>query len=225
MKYFIANWKAHKTIFQAVDWMQQFTKALYSSPALEALKANEFTIIICPPFPFISDLKNNTLKIPNLFIGAQDVSMFHEGSHTGEVTASSLNGLVEYVIVGHSERRADCNEDELIIASKVEQLQQNKLKPIQCIRGGQDTICALAALVAFEPVDAIGTGKNMNVAQVVEMKKKCALQPGQSFIYGGSVTPEDCREYLESPEIEGFLVGTASLDPHEFLNIIQTAVR
>jgi triosephosphate isomerase len=224
MKYVIANWKENKTVYQAVDWIHQFTKMLHDNSVHEALKANQLKIIICPALPFIPYFKQITLKIPNVDVGAQNVSHLEEGSHTGEVSASMLNGLVEYTIVGHSERRSILHETEEELSQKIAQLKKNQIHTILCVRNEKDSIYEDADLVTFEPVEAIGSGHNMSVDEVLQVRQKLSIKPHQLFLYGGSVTPENCHEYLQNAQIDGVLIGKASLDPTSFFQLAEGAL-
>ncbi|MEO6508399.1 MAG: triose-phosphate isomerase family protein, partial [Patescibacteria group bacterium] len=154
-------------------------------------------------------------------IGTQDISQFEQGSHTGEVTASMIYDSFKYTIVGHSERRNQLMESEGMIVKKLEQLQLNHMTSILCVRNEQDTLYKHPSLIAFEPVEDIGTGHSMSVDEVLEMKKKLQLNPNQLFLYGGSVNQDTCVQYIKKPEINGFLVGTAALEPAKFIGILQ----
>ncbi len=220
MKYIIGNWKAHKDIFQAVEWAEEFKKLVEgSSELLALLNNNVLKIIICPPFPFIYLLKQFVMKIPNIEIGSQDISQFDEGSYTGEVTASGLRHIISHSIIGHSERRKEVDETEEVILRKVQQLSQYSLQCILCIRNENDLNYQAASFVAYEPINSIGSGHNMNVEDVINMKQRLKLWPEQKFIYGGSVNHQDCQEYFQTEEIDGLLIGKASLDPQELVSI------
>ncbi len=223
MKYFIANWKAHKTIYEALDWIKIFTKVLSTDEdLLVKLSQNQIKIIVCPPSLYLYFLKQHIKEFNNVHIGTQDISMFEQGSYTGEVSASMLKPHIEYSIVGHSERRKEFHENETMIESKVKLLNKNAVTSILCVRNQHDSLYQSADLIAFEPVEAIGTGRNMSIQDVIEIKKTLNLQPHQPFIYGGSITAQDCREYKEGDEVDGFLIGKASLDAKEFIQIIKT---
>lgn len=228
MKYFIANWKAHKTIFQSVEWIQNFTKYIKASPSVMAgLSQDKIQIIICPPFPYIPLLHQYAVSmktlhgVANVYVGAQDVSQCKDGSYTGEVTATMLQELVNFAIVGHSERRANFKEEDTMLQNKVSNLAQVEIKSILCIGNEQESIFENASIVAFEPLESIGSGQNMGATEVIRTKQGLKLHPGQAFVYGGSVTSEDCIQYLQSNEIDGLLIGKASLDPKEFARIIE----
>lgn len=222
MKFIIGNWKANKTAQEAFEWMLIFTEKLKTSEVPKLLEEDKLQIIIAPPFPFIYLLQPLAEKFHNLVLASQDISQFSDGSFTGEVTAQMVKGVIDYSIIGHSERRVSLYEDEATIAKKMKQLEDLKLKSILCVRDEKDTIYSSASLVAYEPMDAIGTGNNKTVEEVIAMKKNLSLLPHQKFIYGGSVNEENCTEYLQNPEIDGLLPGKASLDPVEFFSIVSS---
>lgn len=214
MKYFIANWKANKNFDEAISWVNELTHLRQGFGGQAS-----WTIIICPAYPLIAPVKKAVGNRPNIFIGAQDVSQFDKGAHTGEVPAYSLAGLVDFAIVGHSERR-DMGETDEVIESKIRNLQKYNIKPILCIRGKNDKIPPNISFVAYEPVENIGTGKNKLLKETLEVKKTLNLNKSTAFIYGAGVSEGNIKEYLESSEIDGLLMGTASLDPQSFYRII-----
>jgi triosephosphate isomerase len=220
MKYIIGNWKANKTNEEVNQWIKDFNNRLSKDNHIQQLlNENKVTIIVCPPFPFIFSLQNFLTQMENLYIGSQDLSQFDEGSHTGEVTAKMLHGYIDFAIIGHSERRSKFNETEEMVKAKIEQAKNQSIKTVLCVRGQNDTIYQDASFVAYEPIEAIGSGMNKPVPDVLEMKKKLKLHEGQKFIYGGSVNPDNCSEYLNNKEIDGILPGKASLDANVFLDL------
>ncbi len=217
MKYLIANWKAQTTLFEIVKWIENFKEQISNDPKLQQkLTSNELKIIICPPFPFILYVKTHFQDIEGVEVGAQDVSVFKEGKYTGEVTAKALKDITNYSIVAHSERRDHFQETEQEIEHKISLCDQYNITPILCVRNAIDTVYSSVRIVAFEPVEAIGTGENADVDYVLEMKKKINLPEGTAYLYGGSADSKNINNYLKTGEIDGFLVGTASLDPQEF---------
>lgn len=223
MKYFIANWKSHKTITEGKDWLTTFQDLLKKDTnIITNLQENKISIIICPPFYLLPALKDMLAEYPNYSLGAQNVSPFPEGSYTGEVAAHLIKTMAEYTIVGHSERRKYFHEDDATIGLKVDAALHEGVTPILCIRSEHDEVIRNVKLIAYEPVEAIGTGKNASVEEVLEMRKKVMLDAGSSFIYGGSVDEKNCTEYIKTDGIDGLLIGTASLDPSKFFSIISS---
>lgn len=214
MKYIIANWKAHKNLNQAQEWITEFVTYDFSH-----LK-HKVQIIICPPFPFIPLLKEKVLNFPFIKIGSQDVSVYYEGAYTGEVTARTLAGIADYSIVGHSERRQHFNESEAILFNKVQHLKQQNIKTIYCIRNIEDKVPESVAMIAYEPVFAIGTGESDSIENVIKVKHELKLSSHTPYIYGGSVTEDNASIFLLNMEIDGVLIGGASLEPKRFYQII-----
>lgn len=218
MKYLVANWKANKNIDQTNKWIYSFLKNDFSKVL------NKVLIIICPPSPFIPLLKEKVKKHPLIKIGAQDLSYFEGGPYTGEVTAKTLFGVIDYVIIGHSERRKYFNETEKVLFKKFVLAKKNGIEPLFCIRDKKDAIPAQVKFVVYEPIYAISTGtgqgNNEPLEKVLAMKKILKVKPVIKFIYGGSVNEKNVSYYLENDEIDGILVGGASLDPQRFYKII-----
>lgn len=220
MKYIVGNWKANKNNAEATEWTKQFNSAILSNKGIqEKLNSNKLTVIICPSFPQIEVVNKLLIKLPNIVLGAQDVSMKEGGSFTGEVSAASLKEVIRFVIVGHSERRANFNETNETVENKASQAKGQTIEPIVCIRGKDDTIPTAASFVAYEPVGAIGSGNNEPLEKVLAVKKELALGE-KKFLYGGSVNPQNVTQYLQSSEIDGLLVGGASLDPASFISLL-----
>ncbi len=217
MKYLIANWKSHKNLSESSTWWTDFLQQYKNDKKTKsAIDSGFFQIIICPPFPLLQSLSKVIKNVPNCHLGAQDVSAFPEGSYTGEVSAESLSELAEYVIIGHSERRKYFAESDELIATKNDHAQKHNMHTIVCIRNNKDRIPTTANIIAYEPVEAIGSGKNAAPAEVDKIKKTLDLKPEQHFLYGGSVDGGNCDSYTN---VDGFLVGTASLDAQSFLGI------
>lgn len=215
MKYILGNWKANKNFGEVKQWIYTFQREYR---AHENVKLGIF-----PPFPFISYVQGKLKDCRNVFVGSQTISSFEKGSYTGEVTATSLEGVAEYTIIGHSERRKSFGETDEELAQQVTQALVHKIVPVYCVRDDNDPIPAGVTMVAYEPVAAIGTGQNEPPEQTVAMKKKMKLPPGCIFIYGGSVNEKNAADYCATGEIDGFLIGKASLDAKQFIQIAQAA--
>jgi len=225
MLYFIANWKANLSLNQLINWNKIFfEKITQNQELLLQLANNQIKIILCPPFPFLIPLKNQLPSLPNLDLGAQDISRFETGSYTGEVTAQSLATIVKYVIIGHSERRQYFKETTTILKKKYFMALKYAIEPILCLRNLKDPVFANCRFLAYEPVKAIGTGKNESPLQVVAFKNHLKLSPKTTFIYGGSVDENNLLSYLNTQTINGFLIGKASLDPYQFYEIIKSSL-
>lgn len=212
MKYIIANWKARKNLEEAKIWVNSFFQKV------TALK--ETILIIAPPYPLILPIYELIKDKNNVHVASQDISKFDSGSYTGEVSAQTLKGIVKYSIIGHSERRQYFNEDNETLSQKTKKATENSIEPIFCVRNVHDPIPDGVNIVAYEPVDAIGTGSNEPVDKVLNVKKSLKLDINKKFIYGGSVNSTNYKIYLDSSEIDGLLIGSASLNPEEIAKML-----
>jgi triosephosphate isomerase len=245
-----ANWKMHKTHLEAIQAVQKL------SYLLDRTDAERVEVVICPPFTALRSVQTliDSDRLP-LGLGAQNVSSEDEGAFTGEVAAPMLAALaVRYVIVGHSERRQLFGEDDAAVNRKVKAVIRSGLVPVVCVgetleereAGGTETKvaeqvrlafegidppAAATAVIAYEPIWAIGTGRNAeptDAGQVIEVIRgtldaRVAGGTGAAVRvqYGGSVKAGNVREFMAHPEIDGALVGGASLDPEELALIVK----
>ena len=210
----IANWKSNKTIAEALEWISIVGPKI---PRKENLK-----VVICPTFSCLSEVKK-AIAVSNfpLLIGAQDLSPFDRGAYTGEESASLLKQLVNLSLIGHSERRQNFHEDDDMVAKKVNQALENGITPLVCIQGADTPVPEGCKLVAYEPIFAIGSGNAdtpdsaNSVATILRQNNQ-----GLEVLYGGSVTSENVKSFLNKENISGVLVGNASLDAREFIRIV-----
>lgn len=245
-----ANWKMNKTSTEAkgltLTLKEKFNK-----------KINSVKIVICPPFTSLTAVAE-ALNGSNINLGAQNVHWENEGAFTGEISPKMLlTAGCQYVIIGHSERRTFFQENDDMVNLKLKESLKEGLIPIVCIgelwqereTGKTEEVierqlkAALKGValedvekvvIAYEPVWAIGTGKNATPKQANEIhsfirEKLAAMYNKETaqkmyIIYGGSVTPESADDLIEMPEINGFLVGGASLDPEAFEKIVRSSV-
>lgn len=211
----MANWKANKNFAEVREWIYTFQR--------EYRPHENVLVGIFPPFPFLSYVQGKLKDCHNVFIGSQTISSFEKGSYTGEVTATTLEGIVSHTIIGHSERRNTFKETDEDLAKKTEQALAHKITPVFCIQNESTSIPRGVKIIAYEPVGAIGTGMNQPAEETVEVKRKIKLPSDSIFVYGGSVTAENAMSYFDTKEIDGFLIGKACLDPHSFLKIVVVA--
>jgi triosephosphate isomerase (TIM) len=216
---YIANWKQNKSQIEVDDWLRDF---LAYKDSVKFSESDQ--VVICPPALYLKQIhdfiKGNQL---NLAVGAQDVSVSLEGSHTGELGVFQIADYADYCIVGHSERRS-MGETPEQINQKIDNLLEYNLNPIVCF-SSVDEFNAIRLpdvnedniLYAFEPISAIGTGNPADPKLIEEIFAKTGLQ---SLIYGGSVNPINISQYKSIAGIEGFLVGNASLSCRSFLDLI-----
>lgn len=224
MQYLIANWKANKNIEEIHAWFETFLTLLEQDENVtHALESKDLHIIVCPSFPFLLTVKELT-KHTGLSVGAQDISVKTPGKYTGEVPATLVHDMTEYVIIGHSERRSYFGETEEMIKEKITQANENAIIPIACLRNTEDIRSEHTPIIAYEPVSAIGSGQNEEPALVLEMKLKLSLRTDQFFLYGGSVTRDNIATYAQTGEIDGYLVGTASLDARHFFDLAKAII-
>jgi triosephosphate isomerase (TIM) len=225
-KLIIANWKSNKSVESAQNWVRELSEYIANSK----FDSDVATLVLAPSFPLLSPLaeniKENSLPIT---LGAQDVSSYPMGAYTGAVSAQSLQEYgVEYVLVGHSERRRHFHETDQDVALKVRQVLDAGMRPVLCIdepyllsqAAAIDTSVYSNLIIAYEPVAAIGTGQSMNVGAVQEMNKRIAqiFGEGVPVLYGGSVTEGNVAEYLLVAD--GALVGGASLEARDFTQVL-----
>jgi triosephosphate isomerase (TIM) len=245
-----ANWKMHKTHLESIQAVQKL------SYLLDRKDAERVEVVICPPFTALRSVQTliDSDRLP-YGLGAQNVHAEDEGAFTGEVSGMMLAALdVGYVIVGHSERRRLFGEDDATVNRKVKAVVRHGLVPIVCVGetleereaggtqskvaeqvrmafDGLDAATASSAVVAYEPIWAIGTGRNAeptDAGQVIEvirgtLSERVGKDVGAAvrIQYGGSVKAGNIREFMVHPEIDGALVGGASLDPEELALIVK----
>lgn len=216
----VANLKSYKTENEAKEWLENFKKI----KELEQILGNK-EIIICPSFTLLSlfslYISDNNLPVKT---GAQNVSSFDEGAYTGEVNAKQIKDFADFVLIGHSERRNNFGETDEMLFKKTELSLKHGLAPIFLVQGKDNVIPQGVELIAYEPVFAIGSGtpdtpENADqIASVIKSKSN-----SYKILYGGSVTSENIKSFTSMQNISGVLVGGASLDPEEFIKIIQNA--
>ncbi|AFV76006.1 triose-phosphate isomerase [Thermus oshimai] len=241
------NWKMHKVPSEARVWLAELKRLL---PPLDSEAA------VLPAFPILPVAKE-VLGGSQVAYGAQDVSAHREGAYTGEVSARMLKDLgCRYAIVGHSERRRYHGETDALVAEKAKRLLEEGITPILCVgeplevreRGeavpytlnqlleslrGVEPPAPEALVVAYEPVWAIGTGKNATPSDAEAMhralRQALSERYGAGFgervriLYGGSVNPKNFADLLSQPNVDGGLVGGASLELESFLALLRIA--
>lgn len=215
----IANWKSNLSLSESLDWIN------IVGPKLN--KREDLQIVVCPRFSALPELYQEiqTNNYP-IILGAQDLSPFGIGSFTGEEPAELLKELVTMSIIGHSERREKFGETDEIVAEKIKQANAFSIEPILCIQNADTPIPEGVKIGAYEPVFAIGTGTpdTPENANVVASKVK-ERSPELSILYGGSVTSENCETFIDAENISGLLIGKASLNPEEFLKIVENCAK
>jgi len=243
------NWKMNKTVAEALDLVNGLKR--------ELINIKELDIVICPPFTALSDVSRAILKT-NIRLGAQNMSEHNFGAYTGEIAAGMLKEFsARYVILGHSERRQYQKETDDLIARKALAAHAASLRPIVCVgetlaerEAGRTelvvgtqlrgSLAGLSAeqmeetIVAYEPVWAIGTGRNATAEQAQDAHRFIRKQLATLFDetvarrvriqYGGSVKPSNARELMSQRDVDGALVGGASLEDRSFSDIVKNCL-
>lgn len=244
---FIAgNWKMHKNNLEAVELVRKLAGLIEDLEGVE--------VAVCPPFTALADVSRAMDEVKTcLKLGAQNVYPEPEGAYTGEISPPMLKAIgVDYVIVGHSERREINGESDELVARKLRAVLENVMAPILCVgetlvereggkardkvKGQLDADLALLnedevsrIVIAYEPIWAIGTGKTATPRDAQEMtsfiRERLSgmygvdLAGALRILYGGSVKPGNIRELMSMEDIDGALVGGASLDAEDFADI------
>lgn len=225
MLYFIANWKANKNLNETRAWVNEFFGKLDGdSKTTQKINDDLIKVIICPPFPLIYPLKELLADKKNVAVGSQDISKVEGGAYTGEVTGQNLSAMVEYTILGHSERKKFFNETDADVAEKYALAKRYGIEPIYCMAKPSLPLPPELQFLCYETPEAIskgdGFGNNEPVSEILKVRAALQLKPPIKFIYGGSVNKENAKEYLQYDEIDGLLIGGASLDPLHFYAIV-----
>jgi len=245
------NWKMNKTIAEAVEFAEAVAGPLSSG-------YENVEMAVCVPFVQLPALKDILAGSP-VKIGAQNMYWEASGAYTGEISPMMLEDLVDFVIIGHSERRAYFGETDETVNKKIHAALAHDLTPIVCIgetleqneageteavverqaKAAFDGISAAQArdiIIAYEPIWAIGTGKaatpddaNRICGQVVRATVARlyddATAEAVRIQYGGSMKPSNVEELMKQTDIDGGLVGGASLEPESFINLIEVTSR
>lgn len=232
----IGNWKMNTTVHQGKELACDIKDKLAPTKGVE--------VVLCPPATHLKSLYSETFG-DSLRLGAQNIHYEESGAFTGEISVKQIKEFCKYVIIGHSERRA-AGETDAEIFKKVKLAIKNNLTPVLCV--GEDfktrkagktnqfikdqinksipfQLSALSSklLIAYEPVWAIGTGrqpKPEEIEQVVNLIKKI-IGSKAKVLYGGSVTSKNSKKLAEIKSISGVLVGGASLKAREFVKIVE----
>ena len=238
-KLVVANWKQNGSAQYVGKWCRNM---------LEGGLSENIEVIVCPPFVYLSLCKE---RLDGSWIGwgGQDVSQFSDGAHTGEVGIDMLEEWgCSYALVGHSERRSECAEDEQKITAKMSCFIGRELQPVLCVgekkrfatlQEACNAVCGQLAhqkpvlrqmsrlVIAYEPIWAIGTGVTLSVDEIAFMfacfrshVRDFGVELADvRFVYGGGVNASNCREIFTIPGVDGVLVGGSSYVAESFLKI------
>jgi len=244
------NWKMNKNLDEGIKLTSEIATLIKDAPV------NGVEIIIVPPFTHLTDLNKLLQDNDQIRLGAQNCNENNSGAYTGEISAAMLKSSgVDYVVIGHSERRTYFNESDELLATKVSQALINGLTPIYCCgeplsvresNSHEDYVFTQISnglfhlsqesfgnvVIAYEPIWAIGTGVTASAAQAQEMHKAIrnhlASKYGHdaagncSILYGGSCKPSNAKELFALADVDGGLIGGASLNPEDFVGIIRS---
>jgi len=244
-----ANWKMNLTYQQATTLLDELVAAPHE------LNAHQLAIFAVPA-PYLQLANNKLGGRQNVYVAAQNCYSKKSGAYTGEISVEMLTSMnIQYVVLGHSERREYFNESNQFLAEKINICLENNIRPIFCcgeplaIREAgtqnafvgkqlEESLYHLSAeqlqqvVIAYEPIWAIGTGKTATSAQAQEMhayiREQLAAKYGAvvadsiSILYGGSVKGSNAAELFSQPDVDGGLVGGASLNAAEFATIINS---
>lgn len=242
------NWKMHKTAAEAVLLAREVREAVANITGVD--------VVLCPPFTALSAVES-VIANTRIGLGAQNMYWEEQGAFTGEISPVMLAGLCDYVILGHSERRQFFGETDEGVNKKAkaalahqlipiicvgENLQQNEAGETESFVGGQvkaafdglSAADAVKVIVAYEPIWAIGTGRNAEPADANHIIGRSirgilAGLYGQDVAqkirvqYGGSVKPDNIEAFMAQPEVDGALVGGASLKADSFVALVKGA--
>jgi len=243
------NWKMNMTIAEAVDFVRSIRRGLNDIKTVDR--------VICPPFTALAALKD-TLSATEIGLGAQNMHWAEKGAYTGEIAPAMLKELCQYVILGHSERRAYFGETDEGVNRKIKAALAHGLQPIVCVGeteaqhdagqtekvvGGQVRGCLAdltaeevgGLVMAYEPIWAIGTGQaataagagaviGLTIRGTIASLYDEATAQAVRVQYGGSVKPVNVAEFMAQPDIDGALVGGASLKP-DFVELVRIAAK
>lgn len=239
------NWKMHKTQAQAREFLREFAVALQSSPkdSLPQRGTNpDRQVILCVPYTDLAVVAEET-QGSGILVGAQNIHWEDQGAFTGEISGPMLVELgVRYVIVGHSERRQYFGETDETVNRRLAAAQRHGLIPILCVGESKQQrdqglteswiveqldrglagIDLGQLVIAYEPIWAIGTGETcaaQEANRVIGLIRQHLGHVQIPILYGGSVKASNIDELMAQPEIDGVLVGGASLEPQEFARI------
>ncbi len=235
-KIIAGNWKMYKTQPEVLKFLHEFRPHMEDTP-------EDREVVLCVPFTALTTMSQG-LHGSRVQLGAQNVHWEECGAYTGEISAPMLTEIgVRYVIVGHSERRQYFGESDETVNLRLKAAQTAGLIPILCVgetKQQRDTgetesvifnqiekdlldVDQSRLVIAYEPIWAIGTGDTCDASEanrVIELIRKQLDNSEVPIQYGGSVKPSNIDEIMATPEIDGVLVGGASLTPESFARIV-----
>ena len=243
------NWKMNKDRDQALSLVAEIQQIMKETPSTNK-------VVIGAPFIYLAEIAGNTANTEGLFISAQNCHQHVSGAYTGEVSAQMLKSIaIDYVILGHSERREYFSESNELLAEKINAALEQGLRPIFCcgeplsVRDAEEqevyvnqqlteSLFHLSAdsfkqlVIAYEPIWAIGTGRTASAEQAQEMHHSIRSHLSGKFgeeiantipiLYGGSCKPSNAQEIFAGKDVDGGLIGGASLNSDDFMAIVRS---
>ena len=225
-RFIIGNWKCHKTSNEARQWLDEFAASYKPDQRCR--------VVLAPPFTCLESVAKvlDDLKLPGVYLAAQDISPYPRGSYTGAIAATMVQGLADYVIIGHSERRQYFHETLTDVANKLHEALDADLVPIVCVdmpdarslmtmvkNSESETV-----IVAYCPAEALQLRIPEPPEKLAEsLTTLQALHAVKTVVYGGSVYPDNVGGYLALSNLSGIFVGDASLEVKSFLKIVNAA--
>ena len=250
------NWKMNKTLEEAKTLLSEVIEKI-TNEVSEPSDGGGVRVVLCPPALYLTMARQAIPAGGRIFLGAQNCHEKNEGAYTGEASASMLRSVgVEYVILGHSERRQYFGETDAVLAQKVNIVLENGLTPIFCCGESREmrengdyvgfvkdqitnSLFHLSAeqfarvVIAYEPIWAIGTGLTASAGQAQDMhfeiRRHIAGQYGDAvaqditILYGGSANEKNAAELFAQPDVDGGLIGGASLKAQAFTEVVKAA--
>jgi len=225
-KMVLANWKASLSPHQARQWLADF-KGLYRP--FQGLE-----VILALPVLFLPDLQNQCRDLENVSLAAQDVSPFPQGGYTGSTPAAWLNGMVDYVLVGHRERRRYFHETVQDSANKVSEALAEELCPVLC--SDRETVRSQLAAIDSSELDKLILAYTPDDAEALEVAGKpgavaaeadrfAEMSGKRPVLYGGGVNRKNVADFIGLDSLAGVMCAKGCLDPREFVELLENAGR
>lgn len=243
------NWKMNKTFEKGLELTSEVSNMLQDEVNSDVIT------VLCTPYIHLQAVAQLIKGRKNLYVGAQNMANKSSGAYTGEISAEMLVSIgVEYVILGHSERREYYGETDALLAEKIDLALEHNLKPIFCCgeslvqRQEQDYVAIVCqqisnslfhlgaeqfsqVVIAYEPIWAIGTGLTASPQQAQDMHAAirahiagqygAAVADATTILYGGSAKPSNAKELFANVDVDGGLIGGASLQSRDFVDIVK----
>jgi triosephosphate isomerase len=221
--FILGNWKSNKTLSEAKSWLNNVDAAFPVLP-------EHVTVIVCPNFlalPLFAE------KTHGFSVGTQDISPFETGAYTGAIAASMAKEVAAYAMIGHSERRKYFGETDDVVAEKTKRAIAAGIVPVVCV-SAVDQVKALSeaapefdgkGIFLYEPLFAIGSGTSDSPENADRVAGEiAAVFPHNPILYGGSVTAQNVKGFINATHLSGVGAGGASLTPETFLSLITSVI-